>query len=157
MEQISTSRRGWDIGQVSFSSQVFRRVALVTQSRCAAVLRDPPMPEAALGLSPQTCLDLAQPQPSRKVLSNVLWFRLARLSLQTGHLPFLDILTDSCLYEAPPRLIEGKGASRSPNNCPPLSYYAAYTWLVPGGFPGETPRVKFGCPASQLPRQCWVF
>jgi hypothetical protein len=57
-------------------------------------LRDPPMPEAALGLSPQTSLDLAQPQPSRKVLPNVLGFRLARCHLQTGRLPSSDTLTD---------------------------------------------------------------
>ena len=47
------------------------------------------------------------------------------------------LLTDCRLYETPPRLIEGKGASRSPNNCPPLSYYAAYTWLGPGGSTGD--------------------
>jgi len=42
------------------------------------------MPQVALELWLQTFLDLAHRQPARRVLSNVLWFRLARCHLQSG-------------------------------------------------------------------------
>jgi len=49
------------------------------------------MPEAALRLWLEICPGLAQQRPVRKVLSNVLWFRLARVTSKVGSgfaLPF---------------------------------------------------------------------
>ena len=60
--------------------KAFRWVARVPCRVALLAVRAPPIPEVALGLWLEICLDLVQLQPARKVLSNVLWFRLARVS-----------------------------------------------------------------------------
>jgi hypothetical protein len=87
-------------------------------------VRSPPIPEAALGLWLEIYLGLAQQQPARKVLSNVLWFRLARLSPPKlgGRLQFASPPSTCCQQAIPPaRRIEkvekGKPNTGNESNC----------------------------------------
>ena len=137
------------------------RVTLAFCFLCAPA----PIPEVVLGLCLQICQGLSRQWPARKVLSNVLWFRLARCHLQTGYPTALFSRTDfshfSKRYLRPldqqtktskqkPYLHTGKQLCRQINSRP-KSRTATATWVSPFDWYGRGHRVKFAARGSRVP------
>ena len=96
-------------------------------------LRAPPTPEVTLGLWLQICLGLARKQPARKVLSNALWFRLARVSPPNSEVRFAILTSVVGRQHLRPIGIKNADAAQEaivpPNDLATQSRPTPRTWL----------------------------